>query len=114
MVECPNLRENLEINNHIHQSNCYFALKIMKKSEVVRLKQVEHIQNEKEILTAVNHPFIVTLCAPPPARQPRLRTCVEVENGATRTAIARAVALVAGVGAMILRGLQHSRPGRPE
>ena len=45
-------------------SNCYFALKIMKKSEVVRLKQVEHIKNEKEILSEVNHPFIVTLyCA---------------------------------------------------
>ena len=41
-----------------------FALKIMKKSEVVRLKQVEHIKNEKEILSEVNHPFIVTLyCA---------------------------------------------------
>jgi len=39
----------------------FFALKIMKKSEVVRLKQVEHIQNEKKILTEINHPFIVTL-----------------------------------------------------
>ena len=47
-------------------SNCFFALKIMKKSEVVRLKQVEHIKNEKEILSEVNHPFIVTLCAAPP------------------------------------------------
>ena len=46
------------------QTNCVFALKIMKKSEVVRLKQVEHIKNEKEILSEVNHPFIVTLyCA---------------------------------------------------
>ena len=45
-------------------SNCFFALKIMKKSEVVRLKQVEHIKNEKEILSEGNHPFIVTLyCA---------------------------------------------------
>jgi len=40
-----------------------FALKIMKKSEVVRLKQVEHIRNEKEILGAINHPFLVTLFA---------------------------------------------------
>ena len=46
------------------QTNCVFALKIMKKSEVIRLKQVEHIKNEKEILSEVNHPFIVTLyCA---------------------------------------------------
>ena len=40
-----------------------FALKIMKKTEVVRLKQVEHIRNEKEILTEINHPFLVTLYA---------------------------------------------------
>jgi serine/threonine protein kinase len=37
---------------------------MMKKSEVVRLKQVEHIKNEKEILTNVSHPFIVTMCVP--------------------------------------------------
>lgn len=41
----------------------YYALKIMKKLEVVRLKQVEHIRNEKEILMAINHPFLVTLYA---------------------------------------------------
>lgn len=34
----------------------------MKKSEVVRLKQVEHIKNEKEIMNNTQHPFIVTLC----------------------------------------------------
>ena len=43
------------------QTNCVFALKIMKKQEVVRLKQVEHIRNEKEILSAINHPFLVKL-----------------------------------------------------
>jgi len=41
----------------------HFALKIMKKHEVVRLKQVEHIRNEKEILQSINHPFLVTLYA---------------------------------------------------
>jgi serine/threonine protein kinase len=41
----------------------YFALKIMKKLEVVRLKQVEHIRNEKNILMSINHPFLVTLFA---------------------------------------------------
>jgi len=35
----------------------------MKKAEVVRLKQVEHIRNEKDILTSINHPFLVTLYA---------------------------------------------------
>ena len=42
-----------------------FALKIMKKLEVVRLKQVEHIRNEKAILELINHPFLVTQCALP-------------------------------------------------
>lgn len=37
------------------------ALKIMKKSEVIRLKQVEHIKAEKEILLSIHHPFIVNM-----------------------------------------------------
>ena len=61
-------------------------MKVMKKAEVVRLKQVEHIRSEKSILAAIEHPFIVNLyvlararassrmsrrCnAPPPARAP--------------------------------------------
>ena len=39
----------------------YHALKVLKKLDVVRLKQVEHIRSEKDILAMVNHPFIVTL-----------------------------------------------------
>jgi len=38
-----------------------FALKVMEKFEIVKLKQVEHIKNEKQILTALKHPFIVQL-----------------------------------------------------
>mmetsp|Transcript_91090 Transcript_91090/g.181110 ORF Transcript_91090/g.181110 Transcript_91090/m.181110 type:complete len:384 (-) Transcript_91090:268-1419(-) len=38
-----------------------YALKIMKKHEVIRLKQVEHIIGEKTILSLLNHPFIVCL-----------------------------------------------------
>mmetsp|Transcript_104653 Transcript_104653/g.223690 ORF Transcript_104653/g.223690 Transcript_104653/m.223690 type:complete len:365 (-) Transcript_104653:38-1132(-) len=38
-----------------------FALKIMKKSEIVRLKQVEHIKAETSILKQIEHPFIVNL-----------------------------------------------------
>ena len=41
----------------------YFALKILKKSEVIRLKQVEHIRSEKDILARIDHPFIVLLFA---------------------------------------------------
>jgi len=38
-----------------------FAMKILLKSEVIRLKQQEHIRSERNILAAVDHPFIVTL-----------------------------------------------------
>eukprot|EP00003_Mantamonas_plastica_P001182 TRINITY_DN1084_c0_g2_i1.p1 TRINITY_DN1084_c0_g2~~TRINITY_DN1084_c0_g2_i1.p1 ORF type:complete len:361 (-),score=123.86 TRINITY_DN1084_c0_g2_i1:290-1372(-) len=38
-----------------------FAMKIMQKSEIVRLKQVEHVENEREILLSIRHPFIVNL-----------------------------------------------------
>ena len=49
-----------------------FALKIMKKAEILKLKQVEHIRNEKEILRAINHPFLVTLCVRPTAISPSM------------------------------------------
>ncbi|TPX47991.1 hypothetical protein SeMB42_g03136, partial [Synchytrium endobioticum] len=39
----------------------YRALKVMKKTEVVRLKQVEHTINEKTILEQLRHPFLVNL-----------------------------------------------------
>lgn len=39
----------------------YYAMKILKKSEVVRLRQVEHINSEKSILRDVEFPFIVNL-----------------------------------------------------
>mmetsp|Transcript_54443 Transcript_54443/g.153325 ORF Transcript_54443/g.153325 Transcript_54443/m.153325 type:complete len:375 (-) Transcript_54443:146-1270(-) len=39
------------------------ALKIMKKNEVIRLKQVEHVKAETSILSKIEHPFIVNLLA---------------------------------------------------
>lgn len=39
------------------------AIKRLKKVEVLRLKQVEHVVNEKGILLSVTHPFIVNLWA---------------------------------------------------
>ena len=39
----------------------YYALKIMKKSEVIYLKQVEHVKTEKKLLECIAHPFIVNL-----------------------------------------------------
>ncbi len=41
------------------QTGQYFALKMMKKAEIVRLKQVDHVISEMTILFAINHPFLV-------------------------------------------------------
>lgn len=45
----------------------HFAVKMLRKTEVIRFKQVDHILAEREILTAISkdnpHPFIVNLAA---------------------------------------------------
>lgn len=37
------------------------ALKMLKKTEIIRLKQVDHVKSEKKILESIHHPFIVEL-----------------------------------------------------
>ncbi|KAJ3285934.1 hypothetical protein HK104_009247 [Borealophlyctis nickersoniae] len=39
----------------------FYAMKVLKKVEVVRLKQVEHINSEKQILSQIHFPFIVNM-----------------------------------------------------
>ncbi|KAF2646311.1 serine/threonine-protein kinase YPK2/YKR2 [Massarina eburnea CBS 473.64] len=44
--------------------NKVFALKILRKTDVIRLKQVEHVRNERNVLASVaGHPFITTMVA---------------------------------------------------
>lgn len=45
------------------QPTTYFALKVLEKDKIVRMKQVEHIKSEKDILASVRHPFAVNLHA---------------------------------------------------
>eukprot|EP00128_Syssomonas_multiformis_P003931 Colp12_sorted_trinity150504_noHs@3396 len=42
-------------------SGNFYAMKILNKAKVVKLKQVEHTLNEKQILAAINLPFVVNL-----------------------------------------------------
>jgi serine/threonine protein kinase len=39
----------------------YFAMKVLKKVEIVRLRQVEHVISERNVLMELNFPFIVRL-----------------------------------------------------
>ena len=39
----------------------YYAMKILAMRDVIKLKQVDHVKNEKNILSHVQHPFIISL-----------------------------------------------------
>lgn len=43
------------------EAGSIWAIKMLKKSEVIRLQQTEHMLSEKRILASLDHPFIVTL-----------------------------------------------------
>lgn len=44
-----------------HPTGQYYAMKRLRKSDVVRLKQVEHTNNERFLLAQVDHPFLVKM-----------------------------------------------------
>jgi len=39
----------------------FYAIKVLNKEKVVRMKQVEHTNSEREMLVRVRHPFLVNL-----------------------------------------------------
>jgi protein kinase A len=39
----------------------FYAIKVLKKAQVVKMKQVEHTNDERRMLQAVKHPFLITL-----------------------------------------------------
>lgn len=41
----------------------YFALKRLRKIDVIRLKQIDHVQNERSLLSRLSHPFIIKMYA---------------------------------------------------
>lgn len=49
---------------HLVQSkhnNRFYAVKVLKKAQVVKMKQVEHTNDERRMLQRCRHPFLVTL-----------------------------------------------------
>jgi serine/threonine protein kinase len=51
----------VKLVRHKHTGK-HYALKVMLKCCVVRLRQIEHVRNEREVLRSVaDHPFVVTL-----------------------------------------------------
>ena len=43
------------------KSGEYYAMKILKKSDIIKLKQVDHVISENTILADIDHPFLVRL-----------------------------------------------------
>jgi protein kinase A len=39
----------------------FYAVKVLKKAQVVKMKQVEHTNDERRMLQRVKHPFLITL-----------------------------------------------------
>lgn len=39
----------------------FYALKVLRKEQLLRLKQVQHVLNERRLLAAVDHPNIVKM-----------------------------------------------------
>lgn len=39
----------------------FYAMKILKKAEIIKLKQIDHIQSEISILSQINHPFLIKI-----------------------------------------------------
>ena len=48
----------VRISKH-KKTNKIYAIKMLKKIEIIRSKQIDHIHSEYNILRQINHPFIV-------------------------------------------------------
>ena len=51
-------RVHLVQSRHNHR---FYAIKVLKKAQVVKMKQIEHTNDERRMLSRVRHPFLVTL-----------------------------------------------------
>ncbi|KAK4152833.1 hypothetical protein C8A00DRAFT_44176 [Chaetomidium leptoderma] len=51
-------RVHLVQSQHNHR---FYAIKVLKKAQVVKMKQIEHTNDERKMLGEVKHPFLITL-----------------------------------------------------
>eukprot|EP01043_Picozoa_sp_COSAG02_P054036 COSAG02_NODE_6058_length_3835_cov_4.573876_3_plen_82_part_00 len=62
VCRCPGAGALATVSLVQHRENQrYLALKRMDKKKILKMKQLEHIHNEKSLLEEVDHPFIVGL-----------------------------------------------------
>ena len=50
----------MRLARHVDE-DAYYAVKILRKADIIRLRQVEHIKNEVRLLHVVDHPMIVNM-----------------------------------------------------
>lgn len=46
------------------KSGEYFAMKRLKKADIIKLRQVDHVISENTILADIDHPFLVSYLRP--------------------------------------------------
>lgn len=51
-------RVHLVQSKHNHR---FYAIKVLKKAQLVKMKQIEHTNDERGMLNRVRHPFLITL-----------------------------------------------------
>ena len=51
-------RVHLVQSTHNHR---FYAMKVLKKAQVVKMKQIEHTNDERRMLSRARHPFLITL-----------------------------------------------------
>ena len=60
LTQCVGAFGNVKIGWLKKSPNDKFAIKTMKKNDIIQSKHVDHIENEKNILECLDHPFSVS------------------------------------------------------
>jgi protein kinase A len=47
----------------LKETGQFCALKVLQKEKILKMRQLEHTQNERAVLGQLNHPFLITMVA---------------------------------------------------